>query len=68
MQSTLVILTLQIFNPDSTIEYVINNFGVPRTIDPAKDNVFIFDWTLESGWNLHGYAEAAADVLAATLV
>lgn len=53
---------------NSTIEYVINNYGVPRAINPDKDNVFIFDWTLESAVNKHGYAEAAADVLAATLV
>jgi hypothetical protein len=55
-------------NSDSTIEYVTNNFGVSRSIDSTKDNVFIFDWTLESAVNVHGFAEAAADVLAATLV
>ncbi|MEJ5261800.1 MAG: LamG-like jellyroll fold domain-containing protein [Ignavibacterium sp.] len=55
-------------NADSSIEYVINNYSVTRTINPLKDNVFIFDWTLESAINKHGFAEAAADVLAAKLV
>ncbi|MDT3697621.1 MAG: LamG-like jellyroll fold domain-containing protein [Ignavibacterium sp.] len=53
---------------NSTIDYLIDNYVVSRAINPDKDNVFIFDWTLESAINVHGFAEAAGDVLAATLV
>lgn len=53
---------------DSSIEYVINKYAKPRIISQTKDNIFIFDWTLESAINAHGFAEAAADVLASTLV
>lgn len=53
---------------NSTVDYLLNNYVVPRAINPDKDNVLIFDWTLESAINVHGFAEAAADVLAATLV
>ena len=52
----------------TSIENVINSYRVSRAIDPNKDNVFIFDWTLESAVNSDGFAEAAADVLAATLI
>ena len=53
------------------IETLLNNTSyftdsfVPQS---NKDNVFIFDWTLESAVNIQGFAEAAADVLASTLV
>jgi hypothetical protein len=55
--------------------YGLNNsmddlLGQPIQFIPQtnKDNVFIFDWTLESAINKHGFAEGAADVLASTLV
>ena len=61
--------------PEVSIEILLNNsnyfidennsqFG----IDSHRDNVFIFDWTLESAVNKHGFAEAAADILAAELI
>lgn len=53
---------------DSSIEYVINKYAKSRIISQTKDNIFIFDWTLESAINAHGFAEAAADALASTLV
>lgn len=53
---------------DSSIEYVINKYAKSRIISQTKDNIFIFDWTLESAINALGFAEAAADVLASTLV
>jgi len=52
---------------DTPIENLIGNPG-QFTPDQNKNNIFIFDWTLESAINWHGYAEAAADVLSATLL
>jgi len=56
---------------EDNIETLLNNasyFTDSFVPQPNKDNLFIFDWTLESAINLDGYAEAAADVLATTLV
>jgi len=49
-------------------DIVAQHFSPNLTLDPLKDVVVIFDWAEESDRNTHGFAEAAADALAASLV
>jgi photosystem II stability/assembly factor-like uncharacterized protein len=57
-----------ISDEDDWDEIISTHFTTVLNLNPNKNVVFVFDWVEESDRDTQGYAEAAADALAAVLI